>query len=85
MKHIRKRLEHLWRLRLAGVDGGACGLDWGRPVVLWRRFRDKRETLELLPALIADWTLATIPEREPGVERARIYRAVIVGACAEAG
>lgn len=81
MEWVEERLEHQERLRLAGVEDAALGvaLDWGSPVVLWRRFRGSdRETRELLPSMIAEWTLATIPEREPNVERARIYRVVVV-------
>jgi len=75
-KTILERLDHHERLELAGVDRPE--MDLGKPVVLWRRFRDGKETREVLPAMIADWTLATIPEREPHVARARIYRIPVI-------
>ena len=48
----------------------------GPPAFLWRRFRTGKETWEILPHLIAKWTLTTIPEREPGVECARLCRSI---------
>lgn len=73
---IRKRLYHHELLYLAGVDMPEMDLD--KPVVLWRRFRNGTETREVLPAMIADWTLATIPSQEPSVERARIYQIAVI-------
>lgn len=43
------------------------------PAFLYRKFRvTDKETWEILPRLIAEWTLLTIPEREPNVSRARL-------------
>ena len=69
---IEGRMEHYGRLARAGV--GVRGIDPGRDVILHRTFRDGRQTQETLPESVADWTLATIPEREPTVARARICR-----------
>lgn len=46
----------------------------GPQATLWRRYRDGTETREVLPEMFAEWTLASIPECEPDVERARIER-----------
>ena len=68
------RLDHLDRIAQAGADDtGPEWAEWlGPPVVLWRKFRDGEETEEVLPEQLALWTLAAIPECEPGVERAKV-------------
>ena len=70
----KERIKHLERIAAAGADD-TPGLDamLGPPVMLWRRFRDGTETRERLPRLLAELTLASIPEREPRVERAKLY------------
>ena len=68
---VKERVEHHARMAAAGADDtAAVGL--GPTVVLWRRFRDGTETREVLPQWLAECTLATIPEREPNVERAKL-------------
>lgn len=48
-------------------------IDFGPPAFLYRKFRiTGNETWEILPRLIAEWTIATISEREPNVARARL-------------
>jgi hypothetical protein len=62
-------------LRIAAAGLRNAPPDMGPPVVLWRKFRgDGRETTEVLPEWVAEWTLSVIPEREPNVERAKIIR-----------
>ena len=67
----QNRLTNLARLAMAGADDTVTP-DNEPHVILWRRFRDGRETHEALPGWLAEWTLAAIPECEPDVERARI-------------
>jgi len=73
IEEITKRAKHHERLSLAGVDGPPR-IDLGPLIFLWRRFRDGRETWEILPVMIAELTLEAIPKNEPNVERARLYR-----------
>lgn len=49
-------------------------LEFGPTVTLWRKYRDGTESEEQLPDMLAKWTLAAIPECEPGVARAKIER-----------
>jgi len=44
----------------------------GPLVKVWRRYRDGAESEVVLPRFIARCVVATIPEREPDVVRARI-------------
>jgi hypothetical protein len=69
-------LAHLERMVIAGADNTADEWfqAWGEPTTLLRTFRDGTVTREVLPRLLAEWTLATIPEREPGVARAKLSR-----------
>ena len=47
-------------------------MEMWRSATLWRRYRDGRETVEILPHWIAQLRLAGIPENEPEVERANL-------------
>ena len=47
---------------------------WGPQVVVWRKYRNGRETREALPEYLAESVVAAIPECEPDVARARIER-----------
>lgn len=75
---VRRRVEHLERMELARVGGDGGGWEAvftaGPQVILWRRFRDGTETEERLPLFLAEITLASIPEDELGVARAKIVR-----------
>ena len=68
---VKERVQHHARIAMAGADDAAA-VDLGPTVVLWRRFRDGTETEERLPRWLAECTLATISEREPQVERAKV-------------
>ena len=67
---VKERAQHHACMAAAGADDTV--VDLGPTVILWRRFRDGTETREALPQWLAECTLATIPEREPNVERARL-------------
>ena len=54
------------------VGIGESAFDLSPPAFLYRRFRSGNETWEILPRLIAEWTIATISEREPNVACARL-------------
>ena len=69
---VKERVRHYSCIAVAGADNVAAAVDLGPTVVLWRRFRDGTETSEALPLWLASATVATIPEREPNVERAKI-------------
>ena len=47
---------------------------WGPQVTVWRKYRNGRETREMLPEYLAECVVAAIPECEPDVARARIER-----------
>ena len=70
----KERAQHHACIAAAGADdtGAVNQVNMGPTVVLWRRFRDGTETREALPQWLAECTLATIPEREPNVERAKM-------------
>jgi hypothetical protein len=68
---IQRRREELKRLGMAGVS--RPDLELGPELLLWRKFRDGEETWEVLPKMIAEWTLSAIPAQEPNVARACLY------------
>jgi len=72
LEDVKERVRHYSCMAAAGADNVAAAVDLGPTVVLWRRFRDGTETREALPQWLAEWTLATISEREPQVERAKV-------------
>ena len=72
LEDAKGRVEHHARIAMAGADNVAAAVDLGPTVVLWRRFRGGTETEERLPCWLAECTLATISEREPQVERAKV-------------
>jgi hypothetical protein len=47
---------------------------WGPKATVWRKYRDGHETRETMPEFLAECVVATIPENEPDVARARIER-----------
>lgn len=70
LDQAEEQLKHIESMEAAGIEKEV--FDLGPPTVLWRKFRNKEETLEILPRQLAEWTLFTIPEREPNVERASL-------------
>ena len=71
LEDVKERAQHHACIAAAGADDTAA-VDLGPTVVLWRRFRGGTETEERLPRWLAEWTLATLTEREPNVERAKL-------------
>lgn len=76
--YIQDRIHHLECMERAGDPVSTEMVEAllsGSAVILWRRFRATGdETYEILSPWLAKATLATIPEREPLVARARIIR-----------
>jgi hypothetical protein len=84
--HIWDCLKHYYHLGVAGIDNTfshlwqsrieAATKEWdkGPMVILWRKLRDGTETREEMPLYWAEMTIASIPECEPLVERAKIVR-----------
>jgi len=66
-----KRIEQYRRLGMAGVKVEESG-NLGRTLLIWRKFRDGRETYEALPEWLARATMEAIPMNEPNVARARL-------------
>ena len=73
IKSIEKRLEHLHRLELAGVDKPKP--DLGPAVILWTRKRDGKETWEVLPEWVADLVVSDL-HNDDAIERAAIYHRI---------
>jgi len=71
--NCQKIIEGVKRLGVAGVEVQA-DIDLGSPVILRRVYRNSRTEWEILPKSIAELTLQGIPENEPKVARARIFR-----------
>jgi len=78
-------LDHLRRIVQTGTDNTSVAWDITNMgdgnVILWRKFRDSdegkpgEETEEVLPEFLAECILASIPDNEPNVARAKIiYR-----------
>jgi len=73
-------LNHLERMVLTSLDNtdaswDLSGEDGGPTAIIWRKFRDGLETEERLPVFLAECVLASIPDNEPNVARAKIiYR-----------
>jgi hypothetical protein len=57
-----------------GTQGETSDIELGPSCVIWRLYRDGRESFEQLPLWLAELTLAAIPECEPEVARARLLR-----------
>lgn len=75
LKRAKERVKHYKAMERAGADDTPKGLSLGGPMVkLVRVFRDGTTTEEYLRETLADWTLATIAQREPKVKRAKIVR-----------
>lgn len=84
--HILEYLKRCYQLGLSGLDDTfsrlwqkrieAASSEWNKEptVTLWRRLRDGTETTEEMPLYWAEMTVASIPECEPLVERAKIIR-----------
>ena len=70
LDQVKKRLKHIESMEAAGVKKEI--FDLGPPAFLRRKFRNGKETLEILPRQLAEWTLLAIPEREPNVARASL-------------
>ena len=75
IEEIKRRQKHHERIRMAGVDDPS-ETDLGPYALLWRRFRDLEETWEILPMMMAKWTLEAIPVNEPDVGRAALYQRI---------
>jgi len=84
--HILDCLKHYYRLGLTGLDDTLSRLwkgrieaatkewDGGPTVILWRKLRDGTETEEEMSLYWAEMTIASIPECEKMVERAKLVR-----------
>ena len=70
LERVKEQLKHIESIEAAGIEKEV--FDLGPLVSLWRRFRNGKETTEILPRMLAEWTLSSIPEREPNVERASL-------------
>ena len=70
LERVKEQLKHIERVEAAGIKKET--FDLGPPVFLLRKFRNGKETTEILPKMLAEWTLSSIPEREPNVERASL-------------
>ena len=75
IEEVERRKEYHERICLTGT-GDPSKTDLGLYVLLWRQFRDKRETWEVLPMMIAQLNLETMPVDEPNVARAKLYQRV---------
>ena len=75
LEKVKERLKHHGAMEKAGTNNTPKGLSLGGPMVkLVRVFEDGTTTEEYLRETLADWTLATMSQREPNVRRARIVR-----------
>ncbi len=60
--------------RLTGMPPETSDIELGPSCVIWRLYRDGRESFERLPLWLGELTIAAIPECEPEVARARFLR-----------
>jgi len=73
LTEIKKRAKALEAFdRATGTEMPNWSAAWGPPAIVWRKYRDGRESYEALPLWLAEQVMAAIPECEPGVERARL-------------
>ena len=70
---LEERLEHYWRLELAGVN--RPDLDLGPAVILGTRTRAGVEKWEVLPEWVANLVLSDL-HNDSTVERAAIYHRI---------